>query len=570
MRDLFRLMSFLLRMSKDIRFARLAVVLVAITGGVSGIASTGMMALITQTLTRRGAGVSWHGVSAPWAFLFLCLALPSFRFVSQWLLIGLTQKSLLTLRLRLTRAVLGAPLRHLEQLGPHRLLATLTADINTIVESIGAIPLLLMHMTLLVSCLIYLGWLSKLVLLEVAGFILLGIVTYQLPVLRAFAHLRRARDRYNELVAQIRALTEGTKELKMHRRRRHAFVGEVDKAARDYLAENRAGAIVFSGAASWGQALVYVVLGLLVFVLPRFQPTDMRTLLSFTVILFQLMTPLEVLMNTLPQLGRAAVATRTVEQLGLTLEAESREQEAAAEGSTLGWGRLELRGVTHSYRRENEEESFLLGPIDLAFEPGELVFLVGGNGSGKTTLAKLVVGLYAPEDGEIRFAGETIGDDNRERYRESFAVVFSDFFVFEKLLGLDAGALDGEARRYLTRLHLEQKVQVKDGVLSTIDLSQGQRKRLALMTAYLEDRPIYLFDEWAADQDPLFKEIFYLVLLPELKARGKTIFVISHDDHYFHVADRILKLDYGKIESDLPVVEAATGTPRGAAPLITS
>ena len=228
------------------------------------------------------------------------------------------------------------------------------------------------------------------------------------------------------------------------------------------------------------------------------------------------------------------------------------------------WGRLELRGVTHTYRRENEEESFLLGPIDLALRPGELVFLVGGNGSGKTTLAKLILGLYAPEAGEVRLAGEAIGDDNREQYREHFSAVFSDFFVFEKLLGLDAEALDDVARGYLRRLLLEQKVQVRDGVLSTIDLSTGQRKRLALMTAYLEDRPIYLFDEWAADQDPVFKEVFYLALLPELKERGKTVFVISHDDHYFHVADRILKLDYGKIESDLSAAAFAGAAPAPA------
>jgi putative ATP-binding cassette transporter len=285
---------------------------------------------------------------------------------------------------------------------------------------------------------------------------------------------------------------------------------------------------------------------------------DPRTLLSFTVILFQIMTPLEVLMNVLPQLGRAVVSARTVEELGLSLEAERREREADDGDVGPDWVRLELSGVTHTYRRENAEESFLIGPIDLAFSPGELVFLVGGNGSGKTTLAKLLVGLYAPESGEIRFAGEVVSDDNRERYRNSFAVVFSDFFVFEKLLGLDPDALDERAHRYLSRLHLEGKVQVRDGVLSTIDLSQGQRKRLALMTAYLEDRPIYLFDEWAADQDPTFKEIFYMALLPELKARGKTVFVISHDDHYFHVADRIVKLDYGKLESDLPARQAET------------
>ncbi|HEX3528587.1 MAG TPA: cyclic peptide export ABC transporter [Thermoanaerobaculia bacterium] len=542
-------MAYLLRLSKDIRFARLTIIVVAVAGAVSGVASTSMMALITRELTRKGAGPTL----VPWLFVACCVMLPGFRFLSQKLLIELTLKSLVDLRLRLTRSILAAPLRHLEKLGPHRLLATLTTDINVIVDSITGIPLLLMHLSVVVSCLIYLAWLSPKVMLEVFGFIVLGVITYQLPVIRGFAHMLKARGLYDGLVKQIRALTEGTKELKMHRRRRRAFVGEVESAALAFQEENRAGSIIFAAAASWGQALVYVVLGLLIFGLPRFQAMDQRILLSFTVILFQLMVPLEVLMNMLPTLGRASASMRTVEQLGFELEANSHEREMAVERAvTSGWGRLELRGITHSYRRENEEESFLLGPIDLAFVPGELVFLVGGNGSGKTTLAKLVLGLYAPEAGEVRFAGETITDDNREQYREHFAVVFSDFFVFEKLLGLDADALDDAARGYLRRLLLEQKVEVRDGVLSTIDLSQGQRKRLALMTAYLEDRPIYLFDEWAADQDPVFKEVFYLALLPELKARGKTVFVISHDDHYFHVADRILKLDYGKIESDLP------------------
>jgi putative pyoverdin transport system ATP-binding/permease protein len=549
MRDLFRLLAFLLRVSKDIRYSRLTVILISAAGAVSGVANTAMMALIIESLTRPGS----HAALLPWAFAGACVALPFFRFCSQWLLISLTQKSLLILRMRLTRAILGAPLRHLEQIGAPKLLAALTNDTNVIVDSMGAIPMLLMHTSILITCLIYLGWLSPLMLLEVAGFIVLGVVTYQLPVLRAFRHLQASRELYNNVVAHIRALTQGTKELKMHRRRRLDFVGAVESSASDYLRENRAGGVIFAAAASWGHALVFVVLGLVVFVLPRFQPTEPRVLLGFTVILFQLMAPLEVLMNVLPQLGRAAVAGRNLEQLGFSLEAENREKEAGESRALPDWGRLEMRGVTHTYRRENEEESFLLGPIDLALKPGELIFLVGGNGSGKTTLAKLLIGLYVPEGGEIHFAGGTVDDGNREEYREHFAVVFSDFFVFEKLLGLDAEALDDEARRYLRQLRLEQKVQVRDGVLSTVDLSQGQRKRLALMTAYLEDRPIYLFDEWAADQDPVFKEVFYLALLPELKARGKTVIVISHDDHYFHVADRILKLDYGKIESDIMV-----------------
>ncbi|HYU33151.1 MAG TPA: cyclic peptide export ABC transporter [Thermoanaerobaculia bacterium] len=552
MMNIVRLLSFLLRLSKEIRFSRLRIVLIAITGIISGVASTSMIALVTQILSRQESRTAL----LTGLFITLCLVLPLFRFLSQILLIDLTQKSLLSLRLRLARSILAAPLRHLERVGPHRLLATLTNDINVIVDAMAMIPLLVMHVAVVLSCLTYLGWLSWKVLLEIAGFIVLGVVSYQIPVIRAIRHFVKSRTIFDELVKDVRALTEGTKELKMHRLRRRAFLTHMEETADALQQENRSGLVVFTAAASWGQALFFVVLGLLVLLLPRFQPMDSRTMIGFTVILFQMMVPLEVVMNSLPNLGRALASAQTVEELGFTLESETREREGSAELASLrGWGGLELSGVTHSYRRENEEESFLLGPIDLTFEPGELVFLVGGNGSGKTTLAKLLLGLYAPEAGEVRFAGRTIDDSNREEYREHFAAVFSDFFVFEALLGLDAGALDDEARKYLTKLHLQKKVEVKDGALSTIELSQGQRKRLALLTAYLEDRPIYLFDEWAADQDPIFKEIFYLELLPELKARGKTVLVISHDDHYFHVADRVLKLDYGKIEADLPVDE---------------
>jgi putative ATP-binding cassette transporter len=550
--NIVRLLSFLLRLSKGIRYARLRIAAIAVAGIVSGVASTSMIALITQILTGKGSRTAL----LTGLFITLCIVLPIFRFMSQMLLINLTQQSLLALRLRLSRSILAAPLRHLETIGPHRLLATLTTDIGTLVDSMAMIPVLVMHTAVVISCLVYLGWLNGVVLLEIAGFIVLGVVTYQLPVIRAVRHFIKARDLNNDLVKDVRALTEGTKELKMHQRRRWAFLQEMEKTAKKFQAESRSGFLVFTAASSWGQALFFVVLGLLVLLLPRLQPMDAKTLIGFTVILFQMMVPLEVVMSSLPNLGRALASARAVEEMGFSLEAETREKERGTElAPSASWGKLELNGVTHRYRRENEEESFLLGPIDLTFEPGELVFLVGGNGSGKTSLAKLLLGLYAPESGEIRFAGRTIDDSNREEYREHFSAVFSDFFVFETLLGLDASSLDDDARKYLQRLHLQQKVQVKDGELSTIQLSQGQRKRLALLTAYLEDRPLYLFDEWAADQDPIFKEIFYLQLLPELRSRGKTVLVISHDDHYFHVADRVLKLDYGKIEADLPAEE---------------
>jgi putative ATP-binding cassette transporter len=269
-----------------------------------------------------------------------------------------------------------------------------------------------------------------------------------------------------------------------------------------------------------------------------------------------MMVPLEVLSGGFVLVGRANVSLNQIESLGLSLHADPSSEQKTAESKPPSWHTLELKGVVRSYHLEKDDSSFILGPINLTLTPGELVFISGGNGSGKTTLAKLLAGLYPPEAGEIRLDGQAIKDGNVNDYRELFSVVFSDFYLFESLLGLETPKLDDQARAYLSQLQLESKVQVKDGVFSTVDLSQGQRKRLALLTAYLEDRPIYLFDEWAADQDPLFKEVFYYQLLPEMKAKGKTVIVISHDDRYYSVGDRLIKLDSGQLVLDEPLKPA--------------
>jgi putative pyoverdin transport system ATP-binding/permease protein len=554
-----KLISFL------IKYAPGSVVLAVVAGVISGASNAALLALFNAVL--RGGGYS--RTTLAWCFVALCVFLPLTRYASEMLLTRLAQDALFELRMRLCRQILSAPLRHLEELGAHRLLTTLADDVPVITGTLVVFPLLCINIAVAVGGLVYLGLLSWVTLLAVLGFMALGIVTYQLPIIRAMRALGRAREEADNLYGHFRSLTLGTKELKLHRSRRDAFIDKVlRETAASFRKHNVAGMSVYTAAASWGQTLVFVVIGLVLFVLPAVEQTDTLALTGYTITLLYLMTPLQVIMNTIPTLGRASIALHKVEQIGLELAARGTEGDAPIAAEAMpGFRSLELRGVTHIYRREGEKENFVMGPIDLTLHAGELLFLVGGNGSGKTTLAKLLVGLYIPEEGELLLNGRPVTDENRELFRQHFAVVFSDFHLFESLLGLDGPKLDERAREYLAQLKLTHKVEVKDGALSTLDLSQGQRKRLALLTAYLEDRPVYLFDEWAADQDPLFKEVFYYQLLPELKARGKTIVVISHDDHYYHVADRIVKLEYGKVDYESTPVTLEPAVLEGRVPV---
>lgn len=550
MTDLFKVVVLLVRLTKDIPYSRLLVMIVIAAGIISGLSNTVLIATINSTLNRTGAPTSGQVL----AFGGLCLALASMRFVSGAVLVVLMKKVMVGLRLQLCRKILTAPLRALEQLGTPRLYATLTSDVPGIANAFVFLPLLCMNLAILFGCLIYLCWLSPILLLGALLFMVIGIVSHQLPVKKALKYFERARETTDALFKHLRSLVEGTKELKLHRRRRNAFYSELlEPSARASQQDHAAGEIIWTAAGSWGQILFFIFIGLVLFLVPTLSPRSSMVLTGYTLTVMYMMGPLEFVLNFVPNLTQANVAMKKIDAITESLEEQFVTEAAADVEVKPSWNSLELVGIQHTYRRENEDEEFSLGPLDLSLRPGELVFITGGNGSGKTTLAKLLIGLYIPQQGEIRLDGQSITHENRDNYRQLFSVVFSDFYLFENLLGLSDFNIDTKAQDYLARLQLDRCVQIKDRTLSTLELSQGQRKRLALLTAYLEDRPIYVFDEWAADQDPQFKEIFYFELLSRLKEEGKTVIVISHDDRYYHVADRVLKLNYGLIELDNPI-----------------
>jgi putative pyoverdin transport system ATP-binding/permease protein len=558
--------------------SRWSLILSVVSGLLSGLGSVGLIAVINLALNREQNPVT----DLAWLFTGLCALLLSARVASALLLMRLGQKIIFDLRLKLGRQILAAPLAGLQQLGPARILTCVTEDIATLAEAFRWIPLLCVNITIVAGCLGYLGFLSGTLFILVTATIAIGMGSFRLITEQALRGLRIAREYNDDLYGYFKGLTEGIKELKLHHSRRDAFLTQcLETAATHYRRHYISGMGRYILANNWGNGLFYVLIGVALFLLPALHdlikgaPTSSGILTSnllgidnitpqvlqgYCLTILYMMSPLTLLMEGLPIFERASIALKKIQALSTTPEIPGASPSIlplAVSQQVI----VEMCGVTHRYNNEREERSFTLGPLDLTLHPGEVVFLIGGNGSGKTTLALLLVGLYTPEQGEIRLDGHSITEYNREFYRQQFSAVFSDFYLFDSLLGFQNRELDAEARAYLAHLQLDHKVQIDNGAFSTLNLSQGQRKRLALLVAYLEDRPFYVFDEWAADQDPIFKKTFYMEILPTLKAKGKSVFVITHDDGYFHVADRCLKLSEGKlVEIPVTTQEQKIGT----------
>src|SRR6266404_1488517 len=449
------LLRFLLRASRGL------ILLTALTALLSGACNAGLIALVNAVLNRPGASTAL----LVWSFVGLGICKLATNFISQVTLTKSSQDIIANLRRDLVRKILAVPLRHLEELGAPRLLVALTDDVLNISQALLIIPAFAVNLAILLGGAAYLGWLSWKVLLAMCGFILVGGLGYRLLIASGFSRLSLAREEEDKLFGHFRALTEGIKELKLHRRRRAAFLTQgVQMTTENFQRHNVAAESRFIIAHSWGHLLFFTLVGLVLFVLPKLEPLTTQTLTGYVVTTLYLMGPLAGVMGSLSVFGRANVSLEKVDGLGVSLTARCKEEcSLIRPEKTNGFERLELVGATHSYQHEKDDGNFALGPIHLQFEAGELVFVAGGNGSGKSTLAKLVTGLYPPETGEIRLDGNEITDANRDDYRQLFSAVFSDFYLFESLLGLSAANLDAQAQDYLIQLHLDHKVKLRNG-----------------------------------------------------------------------------------------------------------
>jgi len=448
------------------------------------------------------------------------------------------------LRHRITDQLIAADYHAVERVGSARILSALAEHAGKVAEFLASMPSLLTNAMIVSGCLIFMGHLSLPLFAAALVVVVLGSAGYHLAHLYAIKHLASAAREQDRLYGLFRSLTDGAKELRINRSRREIFTQTVLAGSIEAVRRSRtAGMSVFTAVGSWGNFLAYAFIG---FVLFAASGADAKVTTGYALICIFMVAPLEALLVNLPRANLARTAMNRIEALMNDLP--SREL-ISAPVDRLALASVEMRDVTYLYRNDQSDDLFTLGPINLDFRPGELTFLVGGNGSGKTTLLKLLAGLYAPDRGAVWLNGENITHEKRDNYRQLFSVIFADFHLFDALLETDRPDLGSQCDRLLQRLHLDHAVEIRNGAFSRLSLSQGQRRRLALVLSYLEDRPFIVFDEWAADQDPVFKDVFYKELLPELRTQGKSVLVISHDDRYFHLADRVIWMEDGKISA---------------------
>ena len=542
-----------------IRQSRALLLAAALASVLRGVFSVLMVSQISAALGAGSAVTARMG----WQFAATVLLLWLCHMGANVLFERLSQRAHAHLRRRISTQVMAADYQRLEQVGSGRIQSALAEHSTNVAAYFVSFPAILTNAIVVSGCLLYMALLSWQVFLMALGVIALGSIGYHLAHLRAIRHLRLASAEQDRLFDHFRAIIDGAKELRLNRSKRELFAREVlDTSIETVRRERTLGMSLFVASASWGNFLIYAFIGLVLFLLTADMPDRARVMTGFALVFIYMITPLEILLMNIPRANLARVSAARIDEVTAAL---SSDEPAAGRPAPGALRELALCGVVHRYYHEQLDNFFTLGPIDLSFAPGQVTFLVGGNGSGKTTLAKLLVGLYPPEHGELRLDGAPVGAANRDQYRQLFSAVFSDFHLFERVLETGHGDLDAAGNALLAKLHLQHKVQLRDGAFTTRALSLGQRKRLALVVARLEDRPFLVFDEWAADQDPVFKKVFYQEVLPELRAAGKAVLVISHDDQYFHLADRMIRMENGQLTD----VGAPPQRTRPAAPVTT-
>lgn len=547
-----------------------------VIAGIAGIANAAILGLINRGAALASEDSSLVGLRLLMLFGF-CMVM--FFYGKRYAMIQASIVVEHMVRNRLLRVadhVRKSELEIIENLGRGELYSKLAKDTGLISQSGLIIVNAAQQSFVLIFCLFYIAYLSKAAFAATICTIGIGVVVYTRHAQRLEALMNRLSVKEAELLDVVGQMLDGFKEIRLNRRKNEAIYDRlvgVSADARDLKIDAQTG---FCIDIMFSDLCFYTLLAIVVFLLPRFLPTYGAVILMITSAILFIIGPLQMVVQAAPVFERAKTALANLADLerrlavGLAAEVPGAH---AVNADFRSFQTITLNGACFTYgmspgaaavkaavngsapgnggAASDSNGGFSIGPLNLTITRGETIFLVGGNGSGKTTTLKLLTGLYVPQNGVIKVDHDVVGRHNVQRYRELFSTVFTQFHLFDRLYGLEQ-VEDARVNEILDELQLTGKTRFENGRFTTTELSTGQRKRLALAVCLLEGKDILVFDEWAADQDPHFRKYFYEQVLSRLKAQGITIIAATHDDRYWHLADRVIRMEYG-VAVDEPI-----------------
>jgi putative pyoverdin transport system ATP-binding/permease protein len=511
----------------------------------------GMLNMFIIFTLTVAAGKAAQGASNRWQLALVALALGGYWLSEGTLMRHMTvivEEIVEKVRLRIVSKIRNSDLASIENIGrapPYNLVSTHATTISRAASGVisGFTALVLLTWASLI--ILYLSVTAFLILIGALASVILMLKVNQR---RIGSGLTAALGEDNNFVHGFGDLLDGFKELKMNSAKFDDFFDNRLEPLAIKAKEFRTEAgLVLNRSVLLAAAALFIVLAALVFLLPVLSPSEAPKIVKLTTFVVFIFGPLGQVVGFYPFLNEAIASIREIERVEQLLDSAHEHgltDPVSEAGSPLSFDKLLCTGLAFSYRDERGQSSFSLEPLDFELSKGEMVFISGGNGSGKSTFLKVLAGLYQPASGSITVNNVPIGRDNRQNYRNLFSSIFSDFHLFDRIYGIKEVDYD-RLHSLLDLADLSHKTSIVDGQITTVDLSSGQRKRLALVLSLLEDKPILLLDEWAAEQDPQFRRKFYREILPELKQQKKTVVAVTHDDDQYDVADRVLKMQYG-------------------------
>jgi len=506
-------------------------------------------------LASINAGVqSVNGGNKPslWAATLFLVALFLFMKTQAYVTITATAEIegiIHRLRLRIMDQIRHSELLALDNIGLARIVASVTGDTQILTQASNMLCFTIQGAVLIFFVSFYVAYLSLAAFLMTFVIVFGAGIMFHLKNRRLSAQKAESAAWERRLFDRLTDFLDGFKEVRLNSARSADLFEDASDVSR--VAANikiRTQAETFKMIVN-SQISMYVLLGAVVFVAPTMSDSlGGASISKATTALLFVVGACFGLVQSIPILLNANAAASRIEELETTLRAAG-STEAKEIAIPTRFEKIEMRDITFRYVDKFSDAAFKIGPIDFDLQPGELVFITGGNGSGKSTFLRVLSGLYPPNSGEITLDGVRVDNHNRDAYRGLMSAIFFDYHLFQRLYGIPEGRA-AELERLLAQFRLSDKTGLVDGEFRTLDLSGGQRRRLALIVSLLEKRPILLLDEWTAEQDPEFRRKFYDELLPDLMAAGATIVVITHDDRYLDeltLRARRVRMDEGRI-----------------------